>query len=151
MSITVESPPFTPTSPRRRRRHSLPGASRPWNLYGKRGEIDLAFITEMIYAGRPRYGTPHGHVGVHEASLDPPRFLHANPLVYEPWRSFKENDEPRVGLPGRSSSSSFCFPSLSLPIRIRGNPNCELRYENFARDFKRMLLERFMKVFIVVT
>lgn len=58
--------------PRRLAEASLPGASRPWNLQGKRGEIDLAFITEMIYAGRPRYGTPH--VGVH-AGLDPPRFF----------------------------------------------------------------------------
>lgn len=71
----------------------------------------------MIYAGRPRYGAR----GCPRQPRSSAIFACKSPPVYEPWRSFKENDEPRVGLPAHSSSSSFSFPS-----RIRDNPtaNC---------------------------
>lgn len=115
VSITVES---RDSRPRRLAGGGGLGASR--NLYGKRGEIDLAFITEMIYAGRPRYATPPGHVGVHEASQ--PRssafFSHANPpvlraiaLVRGKWRAACWITWPLL-------LSSFYFPSFSLSLRV---------------------------------
>lgn len=120
VSITVES---RDSRPRRLAGGGGLGASR--NLYGKRGEIDLAFITEMIYAGRPRYATPPGHVGVHEASQ--PRssafFSHANPpvlraiaLVRGKWRAACWITWPLL-------LSSFYFPSFSLSL-----------FAYFARD-----------------
>lgn len=98
MSITVESPPFTPTSPR--------------------GGLVARCIAPLKFTGKTRRDRSRIHHGddlrgppeIRHAARGCPRrprssaiLLHANPPpVYEPWRSFEENDEPRVGLPARS-------------------------------------------------
>lgn len=98
MSITVESPPFTPTSPR--------------------GGLVARCIAPLKFTGKTRRDRSRIHHGddlrgppeIRHAARGCPRrprssaiLLHANPPpVYEPWRSFEENDEPRVGLPVRS-------------------------------------------------